>query len=306
MIGTKNRKANSSHLLANPKQNLEGNVSMNELTLASHETNVTMSSREIAELTGKEVSHIHRDIRAMVPALYAVNNDEDVKSYKWDTNKKKMMQFLDHYNIQGVIPIFDDRGYVYEFLLDRYHSEILVTGYDIKRRAAVIKRWYDLESGKATPIVALNDPEFLRSALLNYTEKVLALESSNKELTNKVECMSNLFKEGMTPTQFCKMLNGVNTQQVQMWLSERNWLYNESKSGKNTRWRVASYARDKYMTENQSEINPHGHEPFIKYQPVLLKKGAKRLYDLYLAGELPMKKNWDGLFTHDKEFKEVA
>ncbi len=38
----------------------------------------------------------------------------------------------------------------------------------------------------------------------------------------------------------------------------------------------------------------------------LLKKGAKRLYDLYLAGELPMKKNWDGLFTHDKEFKEVA
>ncbi|MEZ2861042.1 hypothetical protein [Proteus terrae] len=60
------------------------------------------------------------------------------------------------------------------------------------------------------------------------------------------------------------------------------------------------------MTENQSEINPHGHEPFIKYQPVLLKKGAKRLYDLYLSGELPMKKNWDGLFTHDKEFKEVA
>lgn len=297
MIGTKNRKANSCDLLANPKQNPEGNVSMNELTLASHETNVTMSSREIAELTGKNKADVHVDIWNMLSQLYSITKDDG------KTHHIKNQQVV---LVDGVSVTFDARGYVFEFNLDRYHTEVLVTGYDLKRRAAVIKRWYDLESGKATPIVALNDPEFLRSALLNYTEKVLALESSNKELTNKVECMSNLFKEGMTPTQFCKMLNGVNTQQVQMWLAERNWLYNESKSGKNIRWRVASYARDKYMTENQSEINPHGHEPFIKYQPVLLKKGAKRLYDLYLSSELPMKKNWDGLFTHDKEFKEVA
>lgn len=297
MIGTKNRKANRCKLLANPKQNPEGNVSMNELTLASHETNVTMSSREIAELTGKNKADVHVDVWNMLSQLYSITKDDG----KAHHIKNQQVVLVD-----GVSVTFDARGYVFEFNLDRYHTEVLVTGYDLKRRAAVIKRWYDLESGKATPIVALNDPEFLRSALLNYTEKVLALESSNKELTNKVECMSNLFKEGMTPTQFCKMLNGVNTQQVQMWLAERNWLYNESKSGKNIRWRVASYARDKYMTENQSEINPHGHEAFIKYQPVLLKKGAKRLYDLYLAGELPMKKNWDGLFTHDKEFKEVA
>ena len=297
MIGTKNRKANRGKLLANPKQNQEGNVSMNELTLASHETNVTMSSSEIAELTGKNKADVHVDVWNMLSQLYSITKDDG------KTHHIKNQQVV---LVDGVSVTFDARGYVFEFDLDRYHTEVLVTGYDLKRRAAVIKRWYDLESGKATPIVALNDPEFLRSALLNYTEKVLALESSNKELTNKVECMSNLFKEGMTPTQFCKMLNGVNTQQVQMWLAERNWLYNESKSGKNIRWRVASYARDKYMTENQSEINPHGHEPFIKYQPVLLKKGAKRLYDLYLAGELPMKKNWDGLFTHDKEFKKVA
>lgn len=281
-MGTKNRKANSSHLLANPKQNLKGNVSMNELTLASHETNVTMSSSEIAELTGKNKADIHVDIWNMLSQLYSITKDDG------KTHHIKNQQVV---LVDGVSVTFDARGYVFEFNLDRYHTEVLVTGYDLKRRAAVIKRWYDLESGKATPIVALNDPEFLRSALLNYTEKVLALESSNKELTNKVECMSNLFKEGMTPTQFCKMLNGVNTQQVQMWLAERNWLYNESKSGKNIRWRVASYARDRYMTENQSEINPHGHEPFIKYQPVLLKKGAKRLYDLYLSSELPMKKN---------------
>ncbi|MBC8949384.1 Rha family transcriptional regulator [Xenorhabdus sp. TS4] len=107
---------------------------------------VTMSSREIAELTGKRISDIHRDIRAMVPALYAVDNGENVKSYKWDTDKDKMMAFLLHYKIQGVKVNFDDRGYVYEFLLDRRHTEILVTGYDVKRRAAVIDRWFALES----------------------------------------------------------------------------------------------------------------------------------------------------------------
>lgn len=287
----KNRKANSSHLLANPKQNQEGNVSMNELTLASHETNVTMSSREIAELTGKAHHHVVRDIEKMFMEL-------DFNYPKTDDYVSKEF-FIKRKNYKG-------RSVIDEIGLDQDLTMTLMTGYSVPLRHKVSKRWRELESGKATPIVALNDPEFLRSALLNYTEKVLALESSNKELTNKVECMSNLFKEGMTPTQFCKMLNGVNTQQVQMWLAERNWLFNESRSGKNIRWRVASYARDKYMTENQSEINPHGHEPFIKYQPVLLKKGAKRLYDLYLAGELPMKKNWDGLFTHDKEFKEVA
>ena len=62
-----------------------------------------------------------------------------------------------------------------------------MTGYSVPLRHKVSKRWRELESGKATPIVALNDPEFLRSALLNYTEKVLALESSNKELTNKTK-----------------------------------------------------------------------------------------------------------------------
>ena len=105
----------------------------------------------------------------------------------------------------------------------------------------------------------------------------------------------------MTHTQFCKGLNGVNVMQVGKFLEGRNWLYNESKSG--LRFRVASYARDKYMTEHQHEVTPHGKEPFVSFTPVLLKKGAVRLYDLYLAGELPMKKTWDGLFTHDKALR---
>lgn len=120
----------------------------------------------------------------------------------------------------------------------------------------------------------------------------------------KIEHLENLFKEGMTPAQFCKGLNGVNVMQVGHFLEGRSWLYNESKSG--IRWRVAAYARDRYMTEHQQQITPHGKDPFISFTPMLLRKGAVRLYELYLADELPMKKNWDGLHTHDKAVRGAA
>ncbi|CAA2930211.1 hypothetical protein [Arsenophonus endosymbiont of Bemisia tabaci] len=63
----------------------------------------------------------------------------------------------------------------------------------------------------------------------------------NKSLSTEIDYLKNLFKEGMTPTQFSKMLNGLNSQQINHFLGERKWLYNESKSG--IRWRVASSAR---------------------------------------------------------------
>lgn len=134
-------------------------------------------------------------------------------------------------------------------------------------------------------------------------KKVQLLGVQVQQLETENDCLKNLFKEGMTPTQFSKMLNGVNSQQINHFLAERKWLYNESKSG--IRWRVASYARDKYLTEKQSEISPHGADRFISYQPVLLKKGAQRLYDLYLDYKLPMKLTWNGAHTHDKSINGI-
>ncbi|EBN4156614.1 transcriptional regulator [Salmonella enterica] len=149
---------------------------------------VMMSSREIAKLTGKKISRVHSDIRAMIPALYAMDNGEDVRSYAWGTTKDEMIAFLNHHNIQGIKFNLDDRGYVSEFLLDRRHTEILITGYDVKRRAAVIDRWFTLEKQSHQPVdpmVALNDPEFLRGTLLGYTEKVIALEHKVEEVTTE-------------------------------------------------------------------------------------------------------------------------
>ncbi|MDE1477596.1 Rha family transcriptional regulator [Xenorhabdus bovienii] len=162
------------------------------LALSNESENINqpmMSSREIAELTGKRISAVHSDIRAMVPALYAADNGEKVRSYAWGTTKDEMISFLDHHKIQGVNPVFDDRGYVYEFLLDRRHTEILVTGYDVKRRAAVIDRWFALESGEEKPIIQKSQfsENEVRVLPQNYIEALEALLISEKGKTKLTE-----------------------------------------------------------------------------------------------------------------------
>lgn len=132
----------------------------------------------------------------------------------------------------------------------------------------------------------------------------LRIESSQKD--ERIEKLENFFQAGMTITAFGKMLNGVNCMEMNSYcMAELGWLYNESRSGKNKRYRVKSYARDRFLTETDRSIGVHGADSFIKYEPKLLKVGAQKLYDLYLRGELPMKKSWNGEFVHMK-FEGVA
>lgn len=237
---------------------------------------LTMSSREIADLTDKRHPDVKRDIERMISDLQG------------DASKFAHI-YLDSMNRQQT-----------EYLLDRDHTICLLTGYSAVHRMRVIQRWQELEQQAITTEHAIPQtyPEALRLAA-EFAEETQRLTLVTQEQQAEIKDLKNLFKDGMTPTQFCKMLNGVNTQQVNHWLADRNWLYNESKSG--TRWRSTSYARDRYLTEHQSKISVHGGEDFIKYQPVLLQKGAERIYTLYRKGSLPMKVNWDGNYTHQKE-----
>ena len=132
-------------------------------------------------------------------------------------------------------------------------------------------------------------------------EEKEALLLINKQQEAEISQLHTLFNEGMTPSQFVKKLNGVNCQKVNEFLLDKNWLRHD-KHG----WRVNSYARDKYLTEKETKITPEDKPSFIKYQPTLLRAGAVRLFDLYIKGKLPMKKTWDGLFTHDKSIEVAA
>ena len=92
----------------------------------------TMSSREIAELTGKQPKHVNRDILLMFKEL-----DLDRSSFG--------RIYLDGLNRKQT-----------EYILDKELTFTLITGYSIKLRNAVIKRWLYLEQHTASLQQELN------------------------------------------------------------------------------------------------------------------------------------------------------
>ena len=81
----------------------------------------TMSSREIANVTGKRHANVKRDIVAMLKELKS-----DVLSFEHI--------YLDGQNREQV-----------EYTLDREHTDCLLTGYSAPMRMKVIRRWRELE-----------------------------------------------------------------------------------------------------------------------------------------------------------------
>ena len=246
--------------------------------LQSENVTRTMSSQEIADLVGSR----HDNVKTAIDRL----------AVKGVISQPALQDGARAAN--GVV--------VTEYLVNKRDSFVVVAQLSPEFTAALVDRWQELEAQVAKPR-ELSTIEILQIAMDSEKARLMLTAQVEQQAT-KIHSLENLFKEGMTHTQFCKGLNGVNVMQVGKCLESRSWLFNESKKG--LRFRVASYARDKYMTEHQVEVTLHGKEPFISFTPVLLKKGATRLYGLYLAGELPMKKTWDGLFTHDKALKEAA
>lgn len=100
---------------------------------------LTMTSREIAELTGKRHDNVCRDIVSMLTEL-----QEDVLSFEGI--------YFDGLNRQQT-----------EYRLDRELTETLLTGYSAILRRKVIARWRELEAQAAAPAPAI--PQTLAQAL---------------------------------------------------------------------------------------------------------------------------------------------
>lgn len=84
---------------------------------------LTMSSREIAELTGKQHQHVRHDIEAMLSALEL---DASSFGHVYRDSKNRAQS---------------------EFLLPKDLTLTLVAGYNVKLRKKIIDRWIELEEG---------------------------------------------------------------------------------------------------------------------------------------------------------------
>ncbi|EAR6352946.1 KilA-N domain-containing protein [Salmonella enterica] len=176
-------------------------------------------------------------------------------------------------------------------------------------RLQVNQTFLDYKTGKLTPTNTIlpnfDDPIAAAEAWVEAKKAerlVIGYVDRQARYINKLE--SHL-ADGITPVQFCKQLNGVNIRMVNAFLEERNWLYDDQPKAKHPRWRVKHYARDQYLTEKYGQIEQEDGEIRDTYKPLLKRKGAAWLYRHYLNGELPMKKTWNGEYTHDTDLAKL-
>ena len=238
------------------------------LPITEKNASLTMSSREIAELCEKEHRSVLRDIDNMLSEL-------EIQS----------AQFCADY--------IDSRGRSYRcFNLPKDLTLTLIAGYNVKLRKRIIDRWQELENQQKPTALSRKDLALMVIAAEEENER---LQLENKQQATHIESMESYFRNGITAPQFAKGLNGVNSQKINDHLQQVKWLYKDG----NNDWRVTSYARDRYMTEEPVPISPHGKEPFFTYRLCCCKRGAK-IYKWYTQQKLTMKSNWNGEFTQDK------
>ena len=99
--------------------------------IATQSSEMTMSSLEIAKLTGKEHFNVLVDIRKMLEELEL--GDLKFQDTYLSAQKKQM-------------PCFN---------LPKRECFILVSGYNLKLRAAIIDRWQELEGAAPKPLTQI-------------------------------------------------------------------------------------------------------------------------------------------------------
>lgn len=242
--------------------NVKVKQNMNAIVKANTQS---MSSIEIAELCGKRHSDVIRDIRNILVKL-----DNAI---------------LRHEQYQELI---DERGYTKEFLLNKNLTITLVTGYDVNTRHRINIRWQELEAQVAQPVdpmILLSDPNVLRTTLLTYTEKVIALENKVVEMQPAVEAFDRLSKaEGsLCLTDAAKALQQ-SPQKFIKYLHAVSWIYkrNGSKHWVGYQEKVQSG----YLEHKVSEILfPDGSiriSEQVRITPKGLTKLSKNLGNLYV------------------------
>jgi phage regulator Rha-like protein len=216
----------------------------------------TMSSREIAELTGKRHDHVLRDIEAQLTELLGAEG---------------LPKFGDTYqNPQN--------GQTYRmYRLPKRECLIVVSGYSVELRARIIDRWLELESARPTE---LTREQILVMALESERER-LRLDAENKALRPKAEFHDEVAQgEGeFTIRETVKTLfnRSISDNDLLTWMRRNGWVFRTSRE-------LTAWAIDAGLMRLRHEYLPTVGKSVLT--PVVTGKGITTLRHLIRTGEL--------------------
>ncbi|MDB1108103.1 phage antirepressor KilAC domain-containing protein [Pseudomonas extremaustralis] len=168
---------------------------------------VSMSSSEIADLTGKHHKHVIRDIREMLEAL------------------EKDGPVLGHVREDK-----DGRGYTANFHLDKELTETLLTGYSVPLRRKVVHRLHELEDSiKPRVIATLPDFSNPAAAARAWAEQFELQQQANQALAiaaPKVEFVDKYVEStGLKGFRQTAKLLGANEARFREFLLDKKIMY---------------------------------------------------------------------------------
>lgn len=222
-------------------------------------TEMTMSSVEIAELTGKQHKHVLDDIRKMLVEIQSAEKSADYKDGKGRTQPC--------------------------LLLSKDESLCLVAGYSATLRMAIIKRWQELESQQGPKV-----PQTYAAALLEAGR--LAMELDQAQATIALQAPKAEFADlvagadkGTLIGNFAKAV-GIGPKNIFVILREMKILMT---GGNRHNLPFQEYLDRGYFTVVEKPYEVHG-ETRLGFQPLITGKGqqwlTKRLLDSgHLKGE---------------------
>lgn len=243
----------------NPQGNTRPDASVSYLPQVM--TRQVMSSREIAELTGKQHKNVKRDIASMLAGL-----------------KKDALSFERTYQ-DG-----QNRNQT-EYLLDREHTDCLLTGYSAPLRMAVVRRWRELEE-QAAPRIPANYAEALQLAADQAKETqrllgVLELQAPKLAAIRRLAAAEG----SICITDAAKQL-GIAPSKLFDWLQANRWIY---RRGGSTRWiAMQRRIRDGFLKHKVTALKPDTETGIERaaYQPLVTPKGLARLAEKNIGAAL--------------------
>jgi len=221
-----------------------------------------MSSREISELTGKRHPDVKRDVLSMLQELKI-----DVSSFA-------------HIYIDG-----QNRKQT-EYLLDREHTDCLLTGYSVPLRMTVIRRWRELEDASTVSAIPSTLPEALRLAA-DKAEENLRLLGVIELQAPKVAAIKRLAAaEGaICITDAAKQL-GIPPSKLFDWMQANRWIY---RRGGSTRWiAMEPRIRSGYLKHKVTALKTDTETGIERaaFQPLVTPKGLTFLAEKNIGAYL--------------------